>query len=789
MVMRALRTVVAGAALLPALLAGCVCGASREAGLYVTVEGGAPAPIATLSVVVTRVASGDAQTSNFGPPAGATEITLPTDLGLVLRTDRRGAHEGALNGDFEVCVTAQSAAGDPLSSGCTTATLTQGETTDVTVTLAYNVPDGGDAGADSSVASDADAGGGADAGTDAAPDSGAACGDGVREGAEACDGADLGGQDCVSIGLASGTLACDGSCAFDTTGCVGPPTVPVPRKPMNGSYVGSVHVAGSLRPAFAWEPSAVGGGAPITYELEYSTDPGFAGSTTAMTMFANHQPMSDLAASIAAPVGARYYWHVRACAGPCSAYSPTWYVNVGRSDRDFNGDGYADLLLGSPFNDTGGMDAGSVRLLLGGPGAAPDTTVDATFVGAVAGDHLGDAVAYAGDINADGFSDALVGASAAAGGAGEVRVFFGGSGVDTTPDAVLPGPAAGVAFGYALGGADVDADGFSDVLIGAWSYDGVGTNGGAVFIYMGGAGATLDTTADLQVDGLAAGNQFGFALASAGDVDGDGYHDVVVGANFATGTSTQSGAAYLFRGGPTGLASTPAATYSGSEAYARFGAAVTGIGDANGDGFADFVVGEPSSAGSASDTGRAYVFMGGSTVPATSVSTLSSLLTLDTYGGALSGAGDVNGDGYDDLLVGAKAAGTGGVAYLFLGGPGPSFNATSDGGVVGALGGDSFGQSVSGAGDLNADGFADVVVGAPGVDSGGMQIGRAYVFLGSTGPFDTAMDGTYTGAAAFDQLGVSVASHRASPPLPAAALAPALARGRRRFRARPWMRA
>ena len=206
------------------------------------------------------------------------------------------------------------------------------------------------------------------------------CGDNAAEGTELCDGSDLSGETCLTVGAFSGgSLGCQASCAnWDTSGCFGPPTVPVLRKPMNNGYVGSIHVPGSLRPTFLWETSTVMGGALIGYDLEYSTDPSFSVATTTVNVtFTDFTPGTDLAVSSFPPVGGRYYWRVRACAGSaCSAWSTVWWVNVGRDPGDVTGDGYADVIVAEPFESGGG----TAYVYFGGPGGGLETTPDLTMV-------------------------------------------------------------------------------------------------------------------------------------------------------------------------------------------------------------------------------------------------------------------------------------------------------------------------------------------------------------------------------------------------------------------------
>lgn len=588
---------------------------------------------------------------------------------------------------------------------------------------------------------------------DAPPIDAGGCGDGTRMGTEVCDGVDLGGQSCQTQGFASGTLACAANCAaYDLVGCDAP-TPPVLRRPLANAYVGLAHNAGSMRPTFEWAAPAWSGTGALSYEIDLSTDSTFAsGVTTATATATNFRPAADLAVSMTAPVGARYFWRVRACfRGRCSSSTGGRLLNVGRSGRDLNGDGYADVVVGGPA-----AGAGRAYVFMGRQGGGVEPTPDGTLTAGSSGDVFGHA-SIPGDLNGDGFADVAVGAYRyGATDTGRVYVYFGGAGAtfNTGVDATLTGAGANAQLAASAGG-DVNGDGYADLIVGAFEYP---AGPGSVYVYLGGAG-TFDTTFDARFVGAVAGDEFGVSVA-VGDVNGDGFADVVAGAMGYDGTSTDVGAAYVYYGSGLPIDTTADGMLQGGAMQDYFGQSVACGGDVNGDGYDDVVVGAHEQDNPSASVGRAYVFYGGAA--AVFDATPDGFL-IGPSGGAYFGAsvaviGDVNQDGVADVAVGATGVSSGtGRAYVYFGGTGATFNNTPEGvlgdGATGtaAPATSQFGYAVGPAGDVNGDGYADLALGAPFT---GTSTGTGYVFFGAAGSsFDPTADGTLPGQLSGEQFG------------------------------------
>ncbi len=404
---------------------------------------------------------------------------------------------------------------------------------------------------------------------------------------------------------------------------------------------------------------------------------------------------------------------------------------------DVNGDGYSDIIVGAYKYDNGQTDEGCA-LVYHGSSAGPSTTANWTAESDQADANFGNCVSTAGDVNGDGYSDVIVGAPWYDNGQtdeGRAYVYHGAStGLNTIADWTAESDQAD-RFGYSVSTAgDVNGDGYSDVIVGASGYDNGEADEGRAYVYHGSL-AGLSTTADWTAESNQAFSQFGQSVSTAGDVNGDGYSDVIIGAAYSN--NHNRGWAFVYQGSSAGLSNTVAWSAESDQAGDRYGRSVSTAGDVNGDGYSDVIVGAPEYNNQLNEAGRAFVFYGTSTGVSTTANwTAKPLRAYAGFGHSVTTAGDVNGDGYSDIIVGAPSYDNGqtieGRVYIFYGAS-AGLSSTPGDWIAASDQADAwFGYSVGTAGDVNGDGYSDVIVGAPTYDDGQTNEGQAFVYYGNS---------------------------------------------------------
>ena len=447
-------------------------------------------------------------------------------------------------------------------------------------------------------------------------------------------------------------------------------------------------------------------------------------------------------------------------------------TNFASSRGDVNGDGYGDILIGDA-----GVAYGKVYLIFGKPTGwtknANPSTADVTFIGENVTDVAGYSFTIAGDMNGDGLDDIVIGAGNAKHGLinpGAVYIIFGRTtgwpqtmNLSKADASFLGENDQDGAGGSVTAEGDVNGDGLADLLVGAESYDGLGKDSysGKAYLILGKTSGWTKYKNLSQADGTFIGEYIYDDLSSfstgSGDLNGDGLDDVIMA---AVEYSNEKGKTYVFFGKTSGWAkdvnvSQADASFIGVTDSNEAGYGISAAGDINGDGINDLVISVPWEDQGGNNAGKVFIVFGKKAGWAKNVSLTNADASINytaadgDFGWGLSVGGDVNGDGIDDMLIGAQIASDGGKAqcgmtFLFLGKTTgwamDTPSRTADAIFVGEAAGDMSGLGAVITEDLNGDGFDDIGIPAYYYDQGAtVDAGKYYILFYDTNKPPTAI--------------------------------------------------
>ncbi|MBN1637357.1 MAG: FG-GAP repeat protein, partial [Ignavibacteriales bacterium] len=272
---------------------------------------------------------------------------------------------------------------------------------------------------------------------------------------------------------------------------------------------------------------------------------------------------------------------------------------------------------------------------------------------------FGTSISSNGDFNGDGYPDVAVGEYFYNNQTGRVYIFLGGPSINDVPDLIISGNQFGENFGYSVSmSGDINNDGYDDLIVGAPWY---GNGRGRTYIYLG--SSTIDGTIDFYITGDNDYDYFGYAVNNQVDMNNDNYSELVV---CSRGYNNYTGRAYMYLGGAS-LDTTCDYVFTGDNFFDEFGTTLANIGDVNGDNIDDLGIGAYRFS---SFTGKVYVYYAGSSVDTTADLTMTGEGTYNYFGKSLFTAGDINNDNFDDVIIGAYGYNNDntGRAYLFYGG-------------------------------------------------------------------------------------------------------------------------
>jgi hypothetical protein len=307
---------------------------------------------------------------------------------------------------------------------------------------------------------------------------------------------------------------------------------------------------------------------------------------------------------------------------------------------DVNFDGFDDVIIGQEW-----LTHPYYIYFGGNPmDSTPDVTLvpSADTIGIFWGDQP---VSGAGDVNNDSYSDVIIGNARYNAYQGMASIYYGGDPMDDVEDVVLSGENTDDYFGWSVRSAgDVNDDGFDDVIVGAYSY---GFYIGRAYVYLG--GDPMDNSPDVILTGEGVANYFAFSVSSAGDVNYDGYDDVIVGAYNAGGGW---GRAYIYHGGDP-MDNTADVVFDAPTNSGMFGYTVSSLGKADNDNYDDVVVAAPMNP-APDPTEKVFVYLGGDPMATTPAEVIRGEEGENYhFGYSLDGAGDLDNNGYDDLIIGS----------------------------------------------------------------------------------------------------------------------------------------
>ena len=397
-----------------------------------------------------------------------------------------------------------------------------------------------------------------------------------------------------------------------------------------------------------------------------------------------------------------------------------------------------------PLHD--GFGFGNTSLNLPATANIQNASLDAAFNGIGTFDviwnwtgDLGEGFSYGfktGDVNNDGYDDFLFcqGYNESKGPyTGSAYLFYGDTTLDAVEDVIFEGNASYDLFGYtAQGLGDINGDGFDDIGIDALWDDTGASDGGAVYIYFG--GNPMDNISDIVITGNKDNQQLGLWI-TGGNVNGDEYDDIIISSDpdYDQGIRKYAEVSVYFGGKK--INQTPDILLVSPEPDSRYYMLPDELPDLNGDGFDDIIVGALASKEDGIYYGKTYLYYGAKEMDNISDLCFSGNLINGSFGTTVEGAGDFNGDGYVDLFVSDPQwidPIIPGIVYLYLGGP--AMDNTSDLIIQGKTPNDYFGTEIGSIGDLNKDGFDDIFITAASDSTNGPNAGAFNIFLGSDKP-------------------------------------------------------